>query len=173
MVMVSPLVDGGQEGGDGRMPGGAPAVGDPGAAADGQSQQAYALRRQADGQLGDQGGALAGGDQREDGGEAVGVVPGPGCEPGRAADLQGRWGSPSPTRRSSRRRCTRPGASPPRRLWLPLMLPLTVVAAVVMARIWGVATIRLLRATWQLARGWRGLNIEVDSPGVAFQIRFI
>jgi hypothetical protein len=65
------------------------------------------------------------------------------------------------------------------RLWLPLfllwplMLPLTVLAALVAARMYGVATAGILRAAWQLASGLRGTNIEVDSPEIAFRIRII
>ena len=68
------------------------------------------------------------------------------------------------------------------RLWLPLFLlwplipPLAVVLAVavlVMARAYGIAAAGALRAAWQLASGWRGMHIEVDSPEVALQIRFI
>jgi hypothetical protein len=64
------------------------------------------------------------------------------------------------------------------RLWLPLfllwplMLPLAV-AALVVARAYGVATAGLLRAGWQLASGCRGMHIDVDSAEVAFQVRFI
>ena len=68
------------------------------------------------------------------------------------------------------------------RLWLPLFLlwplipPLAVifaVASLVVARVYGVAATGVLRTTWQLVNGWRGMHIEVDSPEVAFQVRFI
>jgi hypothetical protein len=68
------------------------------------------------------------------------------------------------------------------RLWLPLfllwplMLPFAVViavAALVLARAYGIAAAGTLRTAWQLASGWRGMHIEVDSPEVAFQVRFI
>jgi hypothetical protein len=68
------------------------------------------------------------------------------------------------------------------RLWLPLfllwplLLPFAVVlavAAVAVARAYGVAASGVLRTAWQLAGGWRGLHIEVDSPELAFQLRFI
>ena len=68
------------------------------------------------------------------------------------------------------------------RLWLPLfllwplMLPLAVILAVagpIVARAYGVAATGLLRAAWQFVSGWRGMHIEVDSPDVAFQVRFI
>ena len=68
------------------------------------------------------------------------------------------------------------------RLWLPLfllwplILPFAVVLAVaapVVARVYGVAAAGALRTGWQLVSGWRGMHIEVDSPEVAFQVRFI
>jgi hypothetical protein len=68
------------------------------------------------------------------------------------------------------------------RLWLPLfllwplMLPfavLFVVAALIVARAYGVAATALLRTAWQFATGWRGADIEVDTAEVAFQVRFI
>lgn len=60
-------------------------------------------------------------------------------------------------------------------LW-PLLLPLAVVLAVaglVLARLYGVAATGALRTAWQLAIGWRGMQIEVDGPDIAFQVRFI
>jgi hypothetical protein len=68
------------------------------------------------------------------------------------------------------------------RLWLPLfllwplILPFAVILAVaapVVARAHGIAAADALRTGWQLASGWRGMHIEIDSPEVAFQIRFI
>jgi hypothetical protein len=68
------------------------------------------------------------------------------------------------------------------RLWLPLfllwplMLPFAVVlagAGQVVARAYGVAAAGVLRTAWQLVSGLRGMHIEVDSPEVAFQVRFI
>jgi hypothetical protein len=68
------------------------------------------------------------------------------------------------------------------RLWLPLfllwplLLPLAVVlavAAVVLARLYGVTAGGILRTAWQLATAWRGMHLEVDAPNVAFRIRFI
>ena len=68
------------------------------------------------------------------------------------------------------------------RLWLPLfllwplILPFAVVvagAALVVARVSGVAAAGALRTAWQLVSGWRGMHIEVDGPEVAFQVRFI
>lgn len=68
------------------------------------------------------------------------------------------------------------------RLWLPLfllwplLLPFALVLAVagpIMARAYGVAAAGALRTAWQLASGCRGMRIEVDSPEVAFQVRFI
>jgi hypothetical protein len=70
----------------------------------------------------------------------------------------------------------------PIRLWLPLfllwplMLPFAVVFAVavlVVARAYGLAATGVLRTAWQLASGSRGMHVEVDSPEVAFQVRFI
>ncbi len=66
------------------------------------------------------------------------------------------------------------------RLWLPLfllwplILPLAVVlvvAGLVLGPTSGVAGAP--RTAWQLASGLRGMHIEVDSPEVAFQVRFI
>lgn len=66
------------------------------------------------------------------------------------------------------------------RLWLPLfllwpfMLPFAavlVVAGLVMAPSFGVAGAP--RMAWRLASGLRGMHIEVDSPEVALQVRFI
>jgi hypothetical protein len=68
------------------------------------------------------------------------------------------------------------------RLWLPLfllwplLLPFAVVLAVavlVMARAYGIAATGALRTAWQLASGWRGMHIEIDSPEVALLVRFI
>jgi hypothetical protein len=68
------------------------------------------------------------------------------------------------------------------RLWLPLfllwplLLPFTVVLAVaglIVARAYGLSAAGVLRTAWQLLSGWRGTHIEIDSPEVAFQIRFI
>jgi hypothetical protein len=68
------------------------------------------------------------------------------------------------------------------RLWLPLfllwplMLPVAVVlaaAGLVVGRAYGVAGAGVLRTAWQFVSGWRGMHIEVDSPGVAIQVRFI
>jgi hypothetical protein len=60
-------------------------------------------------------------------------------------------------------------------LW-PLLLPFVAVLAVagpVIARAYGVAAAGVLRTAWQLASGWRGTHIEVDSPEFALHIRFI
>jgi hypothetical protein len=66
------------------------------------------------------------------------------------------------------------------RLWLPLfllwpfLLPVAVifvVAGLVVAPSFGVAAAP--RMVWRLASGLRGLHIEIDSPEVALQIRFI
>jgi hypothetical protein len=68
------------------------------------------------------------------------------------------------------------------RLWLPLfllwplILPFVVIFAVpglVVARAYGVAAVGALRTAWQLVSGSRGMHIEVDSPEVALQVRFI
>jgi hypothetical protein len=68
------------------------------------------------------------------------------------------------------------------RLWLPLfllwllMLPFVAVLAVpglVIARAYGIAAAGVLRTTWQLASGLRGMHIQVDSAEVALQIRVI
>jgi hypothetical protein len=68
------------------------------------------------------------------------------------------------------------------RLWLPLfllwplVLPFIVVLAVaglIVARMYGIAAAGVLRTTWQLVSGWRGTHVEVDSPEVSFQVRFI
>ena len=68
------------------------------------------------------------------------------------------------------------------RLWLPLfllwplILPFAIVivaAGLVVARAYGLAAAAVLRTTWQLLSGWRGMHIEVDSPEVAFRVRFI
>jgi hypothetical protein len=68
------------------------------------------------------------------------------------------------------------------RLWLPLfllwplMLPFAAVLAVtclIMAWAYGIAVAGALRTGWQLVSGWRGMHVEVDSPEVTFQVRFI
>jgi hypothetical protein len=68
------------------------------------------------------------------------------------------------------------------RLWLPLfllwplMLPLAVVlavAGVVVGRAYGIAPVGVLRTSWQFVSGWRGMHIEVDTPGFGFRVRFI
>jgi hypothetical protein len=68
------------------------------------------------------------------------------------------------------------------RLWLPLfllwplLLPLAVVlagAGLVVGRAYGIATTGVLRTAWQFVSGWRGMHIEVDTPGFAFRVRFI
>jgi len=68
------------------------------------------------------------------------------------------------------------------RLWLPLfllwplLLPFAMVLAVaslIAARTYGIAAAGVLRTAWQLASGSRGMRLEVDTPEVAFQVRFI
>jgi len=49
------------------------------------------------------------------------------------------------------------------RLWLPLFLLWPLILPLAGAP----------RTAWQLASGLRGMHIEVDSPEVAFQVRFI
>jgi hypothetical protein len=68
------------------------------------------------------------------------------------------------------------------RLWLPLFLlwpllvPLAVVlvvASIVLAAMTGATVATILRTAWQLACGFRGTCVEVDSSDVAFQVRFV
>ena len=68
------------------------------------------------------------------------------------------------------------------RLWLPLFLlwPLCCRSPWCSpSPVWswraayGVAAAGVLRTAWQLVNGWRGMHIEVDSPELAFQVRFI
>ena len=59
------------------------------------------------------------------------------------------------------------------RLWLPLFLlwPLMPLAALVVARIYGIAG--LPRAAWQVARESRGTHVQIDTPTFAFLVRLI
>ncbi len=68
------------------------------------------------------------------------------------------------------------------KLWLPLfllwplLLPVVVVFAVagaIVARAYGVGALGVLRTAWQLVSGWRGTHIEIDSPEMTLQVRFI
>jgi hypothetical protein len=87
-VGVGRCADGGHGRGYRRMVGGTAPVGDTGASSGGQRDEADRGGWLRCGQLRHQGDALAGGDQRQYGGEVVGVVAYLGSEAGRLADAQ-------------------------------------------------------------------------------------
>ncbi|GAB1691925.1 hypothetical protein [Krasilnikovia sp. M28-CT-15] len=60
-------------------------------------------------------------------------------------------------------------------LW-PLLLPFALALAIggpVLARVTGVGAADTWRIGWQLLSGCRGAHLAVDTPGFAFQARFI